>query len=127
MKPEALFFNTNNLPWEERPNAHTGQSYYRKMLVQDPDTGVRINLAHYPAGNTTPWHTHPCAHGMYVLEGTLHTPEGDYGPGCFVWYPEGTLAQHGATQTEGVTVLFITDKAFDIVYAEPGAAPCVDK
>jgi quercetin dioxygenase-like cupin family protein len=30
------------------------------------------------------WHTHPCTHGIYVLEGTLVTHDGEYGPGNFV-------------------------------------------
>ena len=53
---------------------------------------------------------------MYVLEGTLVTHEGDYGPGSFVWFPEGPEMQHGATAEEPVTVLFITNKPFDIHY-----------
>jgi hypothetical protein len=33
-----------------------------------------------------------------------------------VWFPEGMTMQHGATQTEDVTVLFITNKKFEIHY-----------
>jgi hypothetical protein len=59
-------------------------------------------------------HSHPCAHGVYVLEGTLNTHQGDYPAGSFVWFPEGGVMQHGATQDQDVTFLFITNKAFDI-------------
>ena len=49
---------------------------------------------------------------MYVLEGTLVTHEGRYGPGSFVWFPEGLTMEHGATVEGDVTVLFITNKRF---------------
>lgn len=88
------------------------------MLLLDDETGVRINLARYPAGTVTPLHDHPCGHGMYVLEGTLKTPEGTYGPGSFVWYPEGVITEHGATLEEDLTVLFMSNKHFDIRYCD---------
>jgi len=53
---------------------------------------------------------------MFVLEGTLSTQEGRYGPGNFVWFPEGTVMEHGATAEHDVTVLFITNKRFEIHY-----------
>jgi len=110
--------DADRIPWEERPNPRTGGSYYRKMLLLDPATGMRVNLARYPAGFTTPWHVHPCAHGMYVLEGTLKTHAGCFGPGTFVWFPEGTAAEHGATAESDVKVLFVTNKAFGIEYLD---------
>jgi len=63
-------------------------------------TGVTVRLVKYPAGFTNAWHTHPCAHGMFVLEGTLVTHQGSFGPGNFVWFPEGMKMEHGAHQTE---------------------------
>ena len=53
---------------------------------------------------------------MYVLEGTLVTHDGQYGPGHFVWFPEGSVMEHGATAEQDVTVLFITNKPFEIHY-----------
>jgi len=108
--------DSNALPWEERPNEKIGRSLYRKNLIVDPDTGMEVRLVRYPAGTVNPLHTHPCAHGMYVLEGTLVTHEGQYGPGHFVWFPEGSLMEHGATAGQDVTVLFITNKRFEIHY-----------
>ncbi|MDF2880279.1 MAG: hypothetical protein K0R54_836 [Clostridiaceae bacterium] len=55
---------------------------------------------------------------MYDLDGTLQTQDGCYGPGNFIWFPEGCLEEHGATAVTDVTVLFITNKAFDICYKE---------
>jgi quercetin dioxygenase-like cupin family protein len=53
---------------------------------------------------------------MYVLEGTLVTHAGQYGPGSFVWFPEGLVMEHGATPERDVTVLFVTNKPFEIHY-----------
>jgi hypothetical protein len=51
---------------------------------------------------------------MYVLEGVLVTSAGNFGPGNFVWFPEGTTMFHGAQSDNDVTFLFITNKPFDI-------------
>ena len=111
-----ISFDTNALPWEERFNEKIGRALYRKNLIEDPDTGMEIRLVRYPAGVINPLHTHPCAHGMYVLEGTLSTNAGTFGPGSFVWFPEGAVMEHGATAEADVVVLFITNKRFEIHY-----------
>jgi quercetin dioxygenase-like cupin family protein len=116
MSKEPIVVDTNLLPWEALPNEKIGRPIYRKFLVDDPDTGMGVRLVRYQAGVMNPWHTHHCAHGMYVLEGTLVTSVGSYGPGTFVWFPEGALMQHGATAESDVTVVFITNKPFDIEY-----------
>jgi quercetin dioxygenase-like cupin family protein len=113
-----IAMDTTTMPWEERHMAALGKSNFRKLLLQDPDTGMEVRLVRYPAGFMTTWHTHPCAHGMYVLEGTLVTHAGTYGPGAFVWFPEGMLMEHGATAEAEVTVVFITNKKFDIHFTD---------
>ncbi|MGO8814663.1 MAG: cupin domain-containing protein [Terriglobia bacterium] len=113
-----IAMDTTTMPWEERHMAALGKSNFRKLLLQDPDTGMEVRLVRYPAGFMTTWHTHPCAHGMYVLEGTLVTHAGKYGPGAFVWFPEGMLMEHGATPEAEVTVVFITNKKFDIHFTD---------
>lgn len=115
-----LKMDTTSMPWEERYQAALGRSNFRKLLLQDADTGMEIRLLRYPAGFVATWHTHNCAHGMYVLEGTLVTHAGNFGPGGFVWFPEGTLMQHGATADEDVVMLFITNKKFDIHFVPDG-------
>jgi quercetin dioxygenase-like cupin family protein len=116
MSPKVIAMDTGALPWEERFNAQVGRPLFRKNLITDPDTGMEVRLVRYPAGFINPHHTHPCAHGMYVLEGILVTHEGNYGPGCFVWSPEGSIMEHGATMASDVTVLFVTNKRFEIHY-----------
>jgi quercetin dioxygenase-like cupin family protein len=109
--------DTNSLAWEERFNEKIARALYRKNLFEDPDTGMEIRLVRYPASIINPMHTHPCAHGMYVLEGTLVTHQGRFGVGSFVWFPEGETMEHGASAEQDVVVLFITNKPFEIHYA----------
>ena len=45
---------------------------------------------------------------------TLKTDEGEFGPGAFVWYPEGTVMSHGATDREECVFLYIHDKAGEL-------------
>ena len=108
--------DTTKMPWEERFNEKVGRALFRKELFSDPDTGMMVRLVRYPAGVINPSHTHPCGHGMYVLEGRLVTHKGSYGPGSFVWFPEGEVMEHGASAEGDVTVVFITNKPFRIDY-----------
>ena len=124
MTSQFLAIDTATLPWEERYSDAVGKAIFRKELFSDPDTGMLVRLVRYPAGVINPAHTHPCGHGMYVLEGTLVTHKGRFGPGCFVWFPEGEVMEHGATTERDVVVVFITNKPFRIDYApRPGAQP----
>lgn len=116
MDSKLVVVDSNALPWEERFNEKLGRALYRKNLIEDPETGMEVRLVRYPAGVINPLHTHPCAHGMFVLEGTLVTHAGRFGPGQFVWFPEGMAMEHGAAPEGDVTVLFITNKPFEIHY-----------
>lgn len=113
---EIRSWDTNTLPWEVRHIDELDGDIAVKPLVQDPETGMSAMKLKYFAGFTNTWHTHNCAHGMYVLDGVLKTSAGSFGPGEFVWFPEGRAMEHGATQDNDVTVLFITNKPLDIHY-----------
>ena len=108
--------DTTSMPWSERFNEKLGRALFRKDLYLDPASGMEIRMVRYPAGVINPSHTHPCGHGMYVLEGTLVTHRGSCPPGTFVWFPEGDVMEHGASAAGDVTVLFITNKSFRIDY-----------
>jgi quercetin dioxygenase-like cupin family protein len=116
-KQELHSVDTNTMPWGENYIEQIQASIPVKALIDDPDTGMSVSKIKYVAGFTNVWHRHHCAHGMYVLDGMLKTHAGDFGPGSFVWFPEGMLMEHGATQDNDVTLLFITNKPFDIRYA----------
>ena len=124
MNPRTMYaIDTTAIPWEERISEKLGRALFRKMLYTDPDNGAEIRLVKYPAGVINPAHTHPCGHGMYVLEGMLVTHNGSFGPGSFVWFPEGDVMEHGASADEDVIVLFITNKAFRIDYVDEARVP----
>ena len=110
--------DSHAMPWNESPIQQINQSTYNKVLLDDPDTGMGVKLIRYPAGLVNPHHTHPCGHGIYVLEGTLVTHRGNFGPGTFVWFPEGEHMEHGATADGDVIALFIHNKPFRIDYVE---------
>jgi quercetin dioxygenase-like cupin family protein len=116
MTSQFLAIDATGLPWEERYNDAIGKAIFRKELFSDPDSGMLVRLVRYPAGVINPAHTHPCGHGMYVLEGTLVTHKGTFGPGCFVWFPEGEVMEHGASPDGDVVAVFITNKPFRIDY-----------
>lgn len=121
--PKLTAVDTSAKSWDELFNEAAGKTLFRKDIFADPDTGMEVRMVRYPAGFINPLHIHHCAHGMYVLEGTLVTREGSFGEGHFVWFPEGNVMEHGATAERDVTVLFITNKSFDIHYvaSETGA------
>ena len=108
--------NTNTVPWSYVPIPELDHELPVKPLFQDPETGASASKAIYEAGFINTWHTHNTGHGMYVLDGVLKTHKGEFGPGEFVWFPEGERMFHGATEHNDVTFIFITNKQFDIQY-----------
>ena len=108
--------DSSRMPWTMFTVPQTGAQIPTKVLSDDPETGMQVFLMRYAAGFTNVWHTHPCAHGMFVLDGVLRTHQGDFGPGSFVWFPEGGWMEHGATDDNDCTFVFITNKPFGICY-----------
>ena len=115
---KSMIYQLDQMDWIEVYNEHADAKLYDKHLVSEGKTGMIVNLSKYPAGYVTTWHTHPHAHGMYVVEGKLYTNLGIVEPGNFVWFPEGEVMEHGATAEEPCTVLFITDAPFEITYVD---------
>ena len=113
---EITSVDTNTAEWIQFPLEPLGVNLDVIPLTQDPDTGMVALKIVYKAGFTNRWHTHPCAHGIYVLDGTLTTHQGTFGPGSWVWFPEGGRMEHGASPTGDATLLFVTNKPFDITY-----------
>ena len=115
---ELTVVDTTTAAWAAFPIPQLGVELPAMPLIDDPDTGMQVFKIIYRAGFTNPWHTHPCAHGIYVLDGTLRTHRGTFGPGSFVWFPEGGSMEHGATEDGDCTFLFITNKPFAIHYPD---------
>lgn len=110
--------DTGSTEWDRSFNPKLGVDLGRLMLRKDPKNGAEIRMIRYPKGIVNPEHTHPCGHGIFVLEGKLRTHRGTYGPGTWVWFPEGETMEHGATDEGDMTGIFITDGAFDIFYSD---------
>ena len=124
---ELTVVDTNTATWELFPVAYIGANLEHVPLMSAPETGMMILKMVYRAGFTNPWHSHPCAHGVYVLDGTLSTHQGRYPAGSFVWFPEGGIMEHGATQEEDGTFLFITNKPCDIHFVGDENDPAAPK
>ncbi len=118
---EVIAIDVTALDWNERLLPDTEKPMYGKRIFQDTDTGMSVGMIRYPAGTINPHHTHPCGHGFYVLQGTLVTHKGQYGPGSFVWFPEGGHMTHGASAEGDVVALFVTNKSFRIDYVDTPA------
>ena len=117
---EVFSIDTNKQPWKTRELGEIDASFLAKLLVADSETGMSVSKVRYQAGFTNISHWHNCAHGMYVLDGVLVTSAGSFGPGNFVWFPEGITMFHGAQDDNDVTFLFITNKPFDIHFTHIG-------
>lgn len=113
---EYYAIDTAKTQWEASHNPKLGVDLGRLMLRKDPRTAAETRMIRYPKGVINPAHTHPCGHGIFVLEGTLKTHRGEYGPGTWVWFPKGEVMEHGATDEADVVGIFITDGAFTITY-----------
>ncbi|MGI5989056.1 MAG: cupin domain-containing protein [Lachnospiraceae bacterium] len=106
-----------DMSWVKQENEQLGVELFIKELYKNPGTGLLIELVKFPAGKVTRPHRHTCGQGMFVLSGTLHTHEGNYGPGSFVWYPAGAVSFHGAGDEDDLTAVVIFDGPAD---TQPG-------
>ena len=112
--------DTSKMDWSEQVSKSTGQIIHKKHLLEtDEDTGMSIEITTYPKGYMNNWHRHPCAHAVFVLKGKFRTEDGHiYNPGEFIYFPEGDLMRHGATDDEDCTIYFVTNKKFEMLYED---------
>jgi len=113
MQNEAKIFHIDEMQWVDLGGGHLD-----KAMVTEPKTGMIVNVSHYPKGYMMGRHKHTCAHGMYIIEGSMQTDLGVVKKGEFVWYPANVEMDHGATMTEDCTFLFITNAPFDIEHVD---------
>ncbi len=117
---DALITSIETHEWIHKLNDF-GKPLSKQHLVQDPYMGAYVDHIIYHAGTVTKRHTHSCAHGIYVLSGTLLANGKEYPPGTMIWFPQGAVMEHGATEKEDVEVLFFytgtsVNRPFDISY-----------
>ncbi len=114
--------DSSRMPWEMFHVEQTGADIPSKTLFSDPKTGLTVIMLRYAAGFTNTWHTHPHAHGIYVLDGVLATHEGEFGPGNFVWFPEGGWMEHGNGRQRLHVLVHHRQALRDPLRVGPGAA-----
>ena len=115
MSEQKLIAIDTALPWEERFNEKLDGRSIRKNLIIDPDTGMEVRLVRYPAGVINVRHTHPAPTACMYWKDAGHA-RGPAWSGLLRLVSEGTVMEHGASAEGDVTVLFITNKPFEIHY-----------
>jgi quercetin dioxygenase-like cupin family protein len=110
--------NVYELDWARNQQHQDAVTYFMKPLFENPHNGDRVLLVRYAAGQMNPTHTHPVGHGMYVLQGTLVTHRGSFGPDTFVWFPPHEPMSHGAGPNGELVALFTTSRNFRTHYVQ---------
>ena len=110
---DVIAIDTVAMPWEERYQAALGKSNFRKLLLQDPDTGMEIRLLRLPGAGSRPPGIPTTAPTACTCSKAPLSRRPDLRP-RFVWFPVGMLMEHGAPADSDVVMLFITNKKFDI-------------
>ena len=111
--------DSESLQWNRNQAAQSDVTYFMKPLFEDQRTGDRVLLVRYPPGEINPSHFHPAAHGMYVLQGTLVTHRGTFGPDTYVWFPPNEVMWHGASPDQELVVLFLAGPNLSTHYTKP--------
>ena len=102
-------------PWEATPYPGVDM----KVLLREEETGLLTALFRWAPGAELPLHEHVEIEQSWILEGRLVDPEGEAGPGTFVWRPGGS--QHVAHAPEGALVLAIFQRPNRFLGAPEGA------
>lgn len=115
---DVQVFDTDRMIWKYRPTSTDKKIFGQLKFFEDTDMHMEVMFNHYPKGFTTYMHTHPCGHGLFILQGQMKINSQYYGPNTLIWFPEGCVAEHGATPFEDVKALLITNKAFSVHYCK---------
>lgn len=95
----SRFVRVAEMPWE--PTRFPGVEV--KTLLVDRSSGLLTCLLRMAPGARLPDHEHVMIEQTYVLEGRLVDPDGEVGPGEYVWRPAGS--RHEAWTPEGGLML----------------------
>ena len=93
---------------------------YERLLRADPETQRRFSIVRWPAAVTRPRHYHASTERVYMLEGSIESPDdGEITRGVFWEAPLG-VAMGPFTSAEGGTFIFLGEGPFNTVLLEPG-------
>jgi quercetin dioxygenase-like cupin family protein len=110
--------SAHELQWSRNQQNRHAVTYFMKPLFQNPKTGEVTMLVRYPAGQLNPSHVHPVGHSMYVLQGSLVTHRGTFGPHTYVWFPPNEVMHHGAGPEEDLVALFTVGRNIRTDYVQ---------
>ena len=110
---QSIQRDASALPWKPVPLETVPKGLEQKALYTDAAGNTSAAIIRYPKGYREPRHYHiTCTHTIYVLKGRLKTPDGDLGPGAFLFSSKNE--RHGPlTALEETEILFQTNGPFD--------------
>src|SRR3954470_12085929 len=107
-------------PNGSRPSAKGAPQYFTGSVVVDPlyaandSTSSIGGLVTFEPGARSAWHTHPAGQYLIVTSGTGWVQEEggakrEIRPGDVIWTPPGVKHWHGASTTNGMSHIAITN------------------
>ncbi len=111
--------DTSKIEWQALSVEGMPPGLEARPLHENPRTQMSSSIVRYPKGFREPRHYHvKCGHYIYILEGRLHSPDGDLTPGMFTYAAPNE--RHGPyVAVEPTKVLFYTDGPFDFIVDDP--------
>jgi quercetin dioxygenase-like cupin family protein len=104
----------------DRPPTKGATDFFTGDVTVKPYYGADQNplsaggLVEFPAGARTAWHTHPAGQTLIIMSGTGWVQEDGrerqvVREGDVVWFPAGVKHWHGASDTEAMSHIAITN------------------
>jgi quercetin dioxygenase-like cupin family protein len=112
--------STQISPNGSRPSAKGAAEYFTGSVIVDPLFGANDTMhatgghVTFEAGARSAWHTHPAGQVLIVASGTGWVQEEggekrEIKPGDVIWTPPGVKHWHGATATNSMSHIAITN------------------
>jgi quercetin dioxygenase-like cupin family protein len=112
--------STQISPNGSRPSAKGAAQYFTGSVIVDPlyaandSTSSSGGVVTFEPGARSAWHTHPAGQVLIVTSGTGWVQEEggqkrEIKPGDVIWTPPGVKHWHGATATNAVSHIAITN------------------
>src|SRR5215203_1554974 len=112
--------STHISPNGSRPSAKGAPQTFTGSVIVDPLYGANETttstggLVTFESGARSAWHTHPAGQYLIVTSGTGWVQEEggqkrEIKPGDVIWTPPGVKHWHGATATNGISHIAITN------------------
>jgi quercetin dioxygenase-like cupin family protein len=107
-------------PNGSRPSSKGAAEYFTGSVIVEPLFGVKVGmqstggLVTFEPGARSAWHTHPAGQILFVTSGAGWVQEEggekrEVKPGDVIWTPPGVKHWHGATATNSMSHIAITN------------------